>query len=92
LLEVYLQTSIRVVDQGGKLLDIPALQSVFEYLVEFIADRARAVAEHMGEGLVLPVDIRHKMFRALGQVQYGSQIDDLRGGAGDGGIELRKAL
>ena len=44
----------------------------------------------MGKGLVLPVNVREKMLRALGQVQNRLQVDDLRGRGRDGGIKLRQ--
>ena len=40
----------------------------------------------MLKGLVLPVDVGDEVLGALGQVQNGLEVDDLRAGSLDGGI------
>ena len=67
----------RIIDQCRQALLIPDTQCIAELFVNLAPHGTGAVLQDMIELLVLPVDIRHKMLRPLGQIQNRLQIDDL---------------
>ena len=72
-----LQFVSRVVDQRGQLRPFGGGEALAVDGVDLVPDDAGAVVEDVGEGLVLSMDVAHKVFGALWQRQDGLQIDNL---------------
>lgn len=70
------QLMFGIVDEGGQFRPFPGGECVAIHRLDFIPDYAGAVVENVGKGLVLPMDIAHKMLGSLGQRQNGLQIDE----------------
>ena len=85
-----LQLFLRIIDQGSQALLVPAADRIAELLVDLLAHGAGAVLQHMVELLVLSVDVRQEMLRALWQVHDGLEVDDLRGSRRDAWVLLRQ--
>ena len=67
----------RVVDERAQLALVVKRKRIAKNFVNMLAYDARAVVEDMHEGLVLAMQVAHKMLGALGQVEDGREIDDL---------------
>jgi hypothetical protein len=59
---------LRVVDQGGQLVQIRFRQGGAVDRVDFVADGAGGGAQQVDKGLVLPVQVAEVVFRPLGQL------------------------
>ena len=75
-----------VVDEGCQVVPIPLGHAVAEQLLQLLLHLAGGGVEDVQEGLVLTVDIRHKMLGALGQIQNGLKPDNLCAGCLNRGI------
>ena len=73
-----------VVDEGAELLFLDLAQGVAEYFVDFALDGARGVFQYVAESFVLAVDVAEEVFRPLGEVEYGRQVDYFGAGRCDG--------
>ena len=69
LLHDDIQLLLRIIDQRRQTLLIPDAERIAKLLVDLPAHGAGTVFQDMVKLLILSVDIRHKMFRALGQIQ-----------------------
>ena len=92
LLQHDLQLFARIIDQRRQTLLVFYAQRVAKLLVDLAPHGAGTVFQHVVELLILSVDIRHKVFRALGQIQDCLQIDDLRRSLRDRRILFGKAF
>ena len=79
-----------VVDEGAELFLLGLTQLAAKYFVDLALDVARGVFQHMLKRLVLAVQVGQKVLGALGQVEYGLQVDDFGAGVGYGGERLRE--
>ena len=68
----------RIVDERGQRTLLVLAQRIAEHVVDLEPDGARAVPQGVGERLVLAVDVGGEELGALGQVQDGAEVDDLR--------------
>ena len=73
------QLFIRIVDQGGEHIALVRGEDVAVQIVDLLLDDAAGVVQDVQERLMLAVQIREKMLRALGQAQHRAQMRDLRG-------------
>ena len=67
----------RIIDQRPELPLLFFSETVPEDHLDLLADHAGAVVHDMEKGFILSVDVAHEMFRALGQVHDGREVDDL---------------
>ena len=81
-----LQLFLGIVDKGGQLVQIGFGNSGSKERVQLFPHHAGGRIQNMQEGLILPVNVRDKVFRALGQVLDGVQVDDLGAGCLDVGV------
>ena len=72
------ELELRVVDQRGQGVPLGGGHKVPQGLVDLPAHGAGGVAQDVAKALVLPVNVADIVLRALGQVQNGAQVDDLR--------------
>ena len=80
------QLGCRVVDQGGQVVAVTLGHGISKQFHQFFLDFAGGRVENMQKGFVFAVDVRHEVFRAFGQVQYGLQPDDFGSRFLDGGV------
>ena len=80
-----LQLLLGIIDERGQLVQLLPGDGVDEQLIEPLPDHAGAGVQNVQEGLVLPVQVGDEVLTALGQVQNGVEIDDLRGRGPDRG-------
>ena len=73
-------------DQRGQLILFLFGEPVFEGFVQLVPDFTGASIEDMQKCFVFTVDIGHKMFRTLGQIQNGLQTNNLCTGGLNSGI------
>ena len=85
-LQLHGELFLRVVDQGEEIIPLLLGHLPGELLLRFFADDPGAVVQNVAEGLVLAVQVGHKMLRPLRQVEDGLQVDDL----GIQGLVVRK--
>ena len=69
-----------IVYECAQFLFLLLTECVAEYLVNLSLDIARGILEDMQEGLVLAVYVGKEMLCALGKVEYGGEVYDLRRG------------
>ena len=69
-----------VVDEGGQLVPVGLGDAGGEEGVHLLPHHAGGRIEDVEEGLILPMDVRDEVLRALGQVQNGLEVDDLTAG------------
>ena len=74
------QLLVGVIDQGGQLGAGGGGHGIPQHDIHFLADDAGGGVEDVDEGLVLSVQIAHKVLGAFGQFQQGLGTDDLAGG------------
>ena len=79
-----------IVDQGSQIIPVPLGHGVAEKFFQLFFHFAGTGVQNMQEGFVFAMDIRHKVFCALGQIQNGLQTDDFRTGGLNGGILFGK--
>ena len=87
-----LQLAFRIINQRGKHIFLLIRKGVSEGLLNFPPDRSRSVAQNMRKGFVFAVNITDEMLRSFGEVEDGTQIDNLGAGRLDIGIGLRKKV
>ena len=75
-------------DEGGKLVTLGSGQGGAEQDVQLLPNDAGGRLHDVLERLVFSVNVRDEMFGALGQVEDGLEIDDLRAGGLNGGVLL----
>ena len=88
--ELYLL--LGVVDECAQLALLSLTQGVAEDVVHLALDVSRCILQHMLEGLVFSMQVGQEVLSTLWQVLDGLQVDDLRGGIGNGGEALRQQL
>ena len=74
----HIQFLFGIINQCTKVLAVPVIHALGKKHVHFFPDDAGAVVQNVVKGFVLPVQVAHEMFRALGQIDDGLQVDDLR--------------
>ena len=82
------QLLIRIGDERGEHIPLMGGKQVAVQVVDLALDDAAGVMQDMQESLMLAMQIRKEMLRALGQVEDGLQVDDLRTGSLHRGILL----
>ena len=83
---------MRVVDERAEVRLLGPRELKAEGRGNALADDAGAVVEDVLEGVVLTVDVRDKVLRTLGEVEYGLEVDDLGVGGAHRGELLGKKL
>ena len=73
------QLFIRIVDQGGEHVALVRGEDIAVQVVDLLLDDAAGVVQDVQERLMLAVQIREEMLRALGQTKHRAQMRDLRG-------------
>ena len=73
-----LELFLGIVNQRTQAGDLPARHGSAEKHIDLFPDDAGAVIQNMAKRLVLPVNVTHEMFRALGQRQVCLQVHDFR--------------
>ena len=77
-----------IVDERAQVALFAIGHRIAEYLVNVLANNARAVVEDVHEGFVFAMQITHKVFGSLGQIENRLQVDDL----GEDGLLIGKLL
>ena len=81
-----------VVDQSCQIIPVPLSHGIAKQLFQLLLHFTGGGIQNVQEGFVFTVNIRHEMLGALGQIQHGPELDDLRTGGLDGRVLFAQQL
>ena len=81
---------LRIIDEGRKFVQFFFAHHAAVKLLRLFADDPRAIVRDMAERLIFPVQIAHKVLRALGKAHDRVEVDDLGRSRTRVGVGFRK--